>query len=160
MTELQPKKTYTPDERAIHAGTFGSATLCVLFAACVTTPAVGDDWPQWRGPGRDGVWHETGIIEEFAGPRLALRWRAVISSGYSGPTVADGRVYVADFQNHRIQVFSPEGRSLTAFGSQGTDPDQFDRPTDLDFGPDGRIYVVDFGNDRVQVFAPLVGVEP
>jgi DNA-binding beta-propeller fold protein YncE len=69
-------------------------------------------------------------------------------------------VYVADFQNHRIQVFSREGAFLTAFGSHGSDPGQFNRPTDLDFGPDGRIYVVDSGNDRIQVFASLGGVEP
>ncbi len=75
-------------------------------------------------------------------------------------TDENGRVYVTDFENHRIQAFSPEGKFLTAFGSQGTDPGQFDRPTDLDFGPDGRIYVVDFGNDRIQVFAPIGGVEP
>ena len=25
----------------------------------------GDDWPQWQGPNRDGVWHEQGIIERI-----------------------------------------------------------------------------------------------
>ena len=24
-----------------------------------------DDWPQWRGPNRDSVWNETGIMESF-----------------------------------------------------------------------------------------------
>ena len=55
-----------------------------------------DDWPQWRGPGRDGVWRESGLIEKFDGPQIKLRWRAAISSGYSGPTVADDRVFVMD----------------------------------------------------------------
>jgi len=45
---------------------------------------------------RDGVWHETGIIESFAGPQLDAEWTAEISNGYSGPTVAEGRVYVTD----------------------------------------------------------------
>ncbi len=66
-----------------------------------------------------------------------------------------GRIYVADFENHRIQVFDAEGRFLTAFGSRGTGAGQLERPTDLDFAADGRIYVVDFGNDRVQVFEAL-----
>ena len=26
----------------------------------------GEDWPQWRGTKRDGVWRETGIVEKFA----------------------------------------------------------------------------------------------
>lgn len=56
----------------------------------------GDEWPQWRGPGRDGLWRETGIIEKFAGEQIHVKWRVQISNGYSGPTVADGRVYVTD----------------------------------------------------------------
>ena len=72
-------------------------------------------------------------------------------------TDGSGRVYVADFQNHRIQVFDETGNLLAVFGSRGVEPGKFERPTDLDIGPDGRIYVVDFGNDRVQVFASLGG---
>jgi outer membrane protein assembly factor BamB len=55
-----------------------------------------DDWPQWRGPHRDGIWNETGLIESFAGPQVPILWRAEISAGYAGPTVADGRVFVSD----------------------------------------------------------------
>ena len=63
-----------------------------------------------------------------------------------------GRVYVADFYNHRIQVFGPSGRFRGEWGEAGSEPGAFDRPTDVATGPDGRIYVADFGNDRVQVF--------
>ena len=56
----------------------------------------GEDWPQWRGPQRDGVWRETGQIDGFESPQIRLRWRVPLASGYSGPTVADGRVYVTD----------------------------------------------------------------
>ncbi len=55
-----------------------------------------DDWPQWRGPNRDGVWNERGILEKFTSPTIDIRWRVPISAGYNGPTVADGRVYVMD----------------------------------------------------------------
>ena len=55
-----------------------------------------DDWSQWRGDNRDGVWKETGIIEKFDGPQIPIRWSVPIGSGYSGPSVADGRVYVTD----------------------------------------------------------------
>jgi DNA-binding beta-propeller fold protein YncE len=70
------------------------------------------------------------------------------------------RVYVADFENHRIQVFDATGHLLTLFGSQGSGPGEFERPTDLDVGADGRIYVVDFGNDRIQVFSPFGDDDP
>ncbi|MCK4294144.1 MAG: PQQ-binding-like beta-propeller repeat protein [Planctomycetes bacterium] len=56
----------------------------------------GADWPQWRGPNRDGLWRETGLVQKFDHKQLPVRWRAKISNGYSGPTVADRRVYVTD----------------------------------------------------------------
>ena len=72
---------------------------CVFLAlAACNTPLFGDDWPQWRGLARNGIWKESGIVDKFAGPQLPLRWRVPIGSGYSGPTVANGRVYVMDRQ--------------------------------------------------------------
>lgn len=63
---------------------------------CLSLSVSADDWPQWRGPQRDGVWRETGLVDNFAPGQLELLWKTVIGSGYSGPTVADKRVYVAD----------------------------------------------------------------
>lgn len=57
-----------------------------------------DDWPQWLGPQRDGVWRETGIIEKFPTNGPAVKWRASIGGGYAGPAVANGRVYIMDRQ--------------------------------------------------------------
>ena len=57
-----------------------------------------DDWPQWLGPQRDSVWRETGIVSSFPAGGPPVVWRAAIGSGYSGPAVAQGRVYVLDHQ--------------------------------------------------------------
>ena len=54
------------------------------------------DWPQWLGPERDAVWRETGILRQFSTNGPSFRWRTPIGSGYAGPAVAQGRVYVAD----------------------------------------------------------------
>jgi outer membrane protein assembly factor BamB len=59
-------------------------------------PGRADDWPQWRGPNRDGVWRETGIIQAFARAELPPVWTATIGPGYSGPTVAGDRVFLTD----------------------------------------------------------------
>ena len=67
-----------------------------LSAVLLSEIAAADDWPQWRGPQRDGVWRETGIIKKFDGPQIPLLWRAKVHGGYTGPTVADGRVYLTD----------------------------------------------------------------
>lgn len=70
-------------------------------------------------------------------------------------TDGDGNVFVADFENHRVQKFTSEGEFLGAFGEQGSGPGQFDRPTDAAIDQDGNLYVVDFGNNRVQKFQPI-----
>jgi DNA-binding beta-propeller fold protein YncE len=64
----------------------------------------------------------------------------------------DGHIFVADFYNHRIQEFTPEGTFVRAVGEKGTGDGQFERPVDVDVGPDGCLYVVDLGNERIQVF--------
>jgi outer membrane protein assembly factor BamB len=87
--------------RGLPAQTASSSTLTLGVASMA---AAGDDWPQWRGPTRDGVWRETGLVDKFDGPQLAIRWREPIGSGYSGPTVAAGRVYVTDRQVEPRQV--------------------------------------------------------
>ena len=57
----------------------------------------GEDWPEWRGKGRLGVWRETGIVDKFPASGLPILWRAPIKAGYAGPAVANGRVFVTDY---------------------------------------------------------------
>jgi len=63
-----------------------------------------DDWPQWRGINRDAVWSETGIIQSFSSPELTAKWSVPVSNGYSGPTVANGRVYLTDRVSEPAEV--------------------------------------------------------
>lgn len=72
------------------------AWIGVLLAAAQDVPPGGHDWPQWRGARRDGVWRETGIVERFPEGKLRLRWSVPVGGGYTGPTVASGRVYLMD----------------------------------------------------------------
>src|ERR1051326_7397421 len=74
------------------AATAMAASLLVGLAASA------DDWPQWLGPRRDGVWRETGIVKAFPTNGLSIRWRVPVGAGYSGPSVAAGHVYVTDRQ--------------------------------------------------------------
>jgi outer membrane protein assembly factor BamB len=57
-----------------------------------------DDWPQWLGPKRDGVWREKGILDKFPAKGPKVLWRTPVARGYAGPAVAGGRVYLLDFQ--------------------------------------------------------------
>ncbi len=65
----------------------------------------------------------------------------------------DGNLYVPDTHYHRILVYSPEGKELRRWGSEGTGPGQFIYPTDIAFDDKGHIFVSEYGDhDRIQVF--------
>ncbi len=82
-------------------------------------------------------------------PGMWPGWFRVATGVAVGP--AD-RVYVADFYNNRIQVFSADGTLLGVFGDAGDTVARLERPTDVAVAEDGAIYVVDFGHDRITVF--------
>ena len=74
--------------------------LAVITAAVVLSAAAGvstrvpNDWPQWRGPQRDGVSAEKGLLKQWptGGPRLA--WQAAgAGDGYSSFSVSGGRLF-------------------------------------------------------------------
>jgi outer membrane protein assembly factor BamB len=69
--------------------------LVVCQSLCQSIPA--DDWPQWMGAQRNGLWAESGIIEKFPAGGPKILWRTPIAGGYSGPAVAGGKVFVTDF---------------------------------------------------------------
>ena len=80
--------------------------LVLVLAAGGPGLAAAEDWPQWRGAGRLGVWHEDGIVERFPAGGLQVDWRVPVGSGYAGPAVADGRVFVLDWRE------DPDSRTL------------------------------------------------
>ncbi len=91
------------------------------------------------------VWGTTGSGEG------ELDFTTVGWGGFDEGAIAfapDGSFYVADVGNHRIQKFGPERQFLTAWGSEGRGPGQFDTPIDLVVDEQGLVYVLDsFRND-------------
>src|SRR6266550_5628944 len=65
----------------------------LLIVAAVSADA--NDWPQWRGPERNGISQETGLLKEWPkdGPRL-LWHRSDVGYGYSTPSVVGERIYL------------------------------------------------------------------
>ena len=67
--------------------------IAVLLLMSSTTRAA--DWPQWRGPHRDGVSQETGLLQEWPAEGPQLLWQAIdIGEGYSTPAVIGDRIYL------------------------------------------------------------------
>jgi outer membrane protein assembly factor BamB len=69
-----------------------------------------DDWPQWLGPQRDGVWREQGVLQTFPKDGPKVLWRMPIHEGYGGPAVVGDRIYVMD----RERPLDEEGKPARA----------------------------------------------
>jgi len=95
-------------------------SLIPLVGLCfVTTAASAADWPQWRGPSRDGHSPEKGLLREWpqSGPKLA--WKITdAGSGYSTPAVAGDRLYLLSndgLENESVRAYSiKDGKQLWA----------------------------------------------
>lgn len=80
-----------------HLETSTMKNILTLLVVSITllSSARGDDWPQWRGPNRDGRSAETGLLQAWPEDGPPIRWVASeIGTGYSTPSIANGRVYV------------------------------------------------------------------
>ena len=86
------------------------------------------DWPQWRGPNRDGVWNETGLMESFPSDGLKISWRVPVGRGWSSPVVAQGRVYVTD-----AQVARPTAKERVLCFDEATGKLRWSHPYAVDY---------------------------
>ena len=107
-----------------------------------------------RAPGAPGAGLQPG---RPAPPRVRRRGGAADRSGHrrrsgSWSTWLDGSFPTS--QNHRVLVYSLQGKLLRTIGTRGTAPGQFNFPAHLTVDRDGNLFVVDTLNFRVQVFDP------
>jgi outer membrane protein assembly factor BamB len=71
-----------------------SRTLALTAAVLVALPCAAADWPQWRGPNRDGKSSETGLLKSWPAGGPALEWKIQgIGAGYSSVSVSKGRIF-------------------------------------------------------------------
>ena len=108
----------------------GPAVVLILSLTQLIT-ARAEDWPQWRGPNRDGVWSERGILETFPPNGLKVSWRAPVGVGFSSPVVAGGRVFVTD-----SELAKPKARERVHAFDAMTGQHLWSRAYDVNY-PDG-----------------------
>ncbi|HKR22473.1 MAG TPA: PQQ-binding-like beta-propeller repeat protein [Pyrinomonadaceae bacterium] len=79
--------------------------LVVVFLLAVPVSLLAQSnaiWPQWRGPNRDGISKETGLLKQWPADGPALVWKAAgAGSGYSSFSVANGRLYTMGLRGER-----------------------------------------------------------
>ncbi|MDB6153635.1 MAG: hypothetical protein JWL90_2088 [Chthoniobacteraceae bacterium] len=117
------------------------AVFLIGFFSIATLLA--DDWPQFGGPNRDGVWRETGILETFPTDGLKVRWRVPVGSGLSSPIVSDGRVFLCDSERvkpkawERVHCYDEKsGKPLWTHTDEVNYPEWAFTPN-TETGPDG-----------------------
>jgi hypothetical protein len=84
-----------------------SARISALLALCLAAPSLhAADWPQFRGPTRDGQSPETGLLKKWpeGGPRLE-RTISGVGEGYSSPSIAAGKIYLSGKVGTKLQLF-------------------------------------------------------
>ena len=79
--------------------------ITCLFVSLIGITLHAADWPQWRGPRRDGISAETGLLASWPkeGPRQLWALNG-LGEGYSGVSVAAGRVYTQGQRGGRHYV--------------------------------------------------------
>jgi hypothetical protein len=100
--------------RSVWSWTLGILLLAGASGAASVVDA--SDWPQFRGPDRDGISKERGLLTSWPVSGPVVSWRKKLGEGYSGISVVDGRLYTMfsegnDDERARTRVF--DGRSWT-----------------------------------------------
>ena len=79
----------------------------LLLALAMPRSIAADDWPQWRGPERNGVSNETGLLDRWPAGGPPLLWRIDgLGEGYGTVAVVDGSLYVQGTRGGRSLVFA------------------------------------------------------
>jgi len=87
--------------------------LAVATIACAATPDNGliaspePDWPQWRGPRRDGISNEKGLLQSWPEGGPELLWKADdLGKGWSSPIIVGDRMYITGDVDKDLVVFA------------------------------------------------------
>jgi DNA-binding beta-propeller fold protein YncE len=102
--------------------------------------------------------HDIKVFDEQGTLLRTLGKRGVAAGEFNGPThmsFADGRLYVTDTLNARVQVLSPAGKPLGAIGQRGLFVGNLVRPKGVVADRDGHIYVIESYHDHILVFSDI-----
>ena len=106
----------TAPRSTVRVGTAAAAVL--VLAAAVAHPSNAADWPQFRGPHRDGISAETGLATSWPDGGPKVLWRTPLGEGYSGLAVVGGRLFTlfSDDQDELVVALdAASGKELWRF---------------------------------------------
>lgn len=87
-----------------------SCMFMLIIGTGIASFCNAEDWPQWNGPRRDGTVRESGLLETIPAAGLQVAWRQSVSFGYSGPMIADGKVFAFDYTKATGDITNNAGK--------------------------------------------------
>src|SRR5665213_557600 len=136
--------------------------ICLLSSAALCAADADNaaaECPQWRGPQRDGVSEEKGLLQKWTAKGPPLDWKADgLGEGYASLAIADGKIYTMGKRNNTVYVMArdgDDGHSLwaTPVGGSTGDPPSSTPTVDGELvyavGPQGDIVCVEAAGGKL-----------
>lgn len=134
-------------------------SLIILSAAILNLYS--QEWPQYRGPDRNGISKEKGILRTWPKTGPEVLWSVDVGIGFGGPVVKDGKVYLLDRDDKigdKLRCFDlASGKELWSFGYDAPGSVQFpgsrsvpaiDGNRIYTCGPYGHLYCIDVNTHK------------
>lgn len=96
----------------------GSTFIAITAISGLCMKTWSDDWPRYMGTDASGVYADPMAITEIPPEGLPIAWRQSVGGGYAGPAVADGRVFVLDYERKAGEPFNNPGERANLNGDE------------------------------------------
>ena len=84
-----------------------ASAIILLSLSAETAAQAGGNWPQWRGPNRDGISTESGLLKQWPADGPPLAWKTSgAGTGYSSLAISNGRIYTMGLRGDREYVIA------------------------------------------------------
>lgn len=141
---------------AVLASSLAAASVSAVLVSAHAADAVGD-WPGWRGPNRDSVSPETGLLAQWPETGPPLAWKAAgLGGGFSSLAIAGGRIYTLgdrEGSQHLLALDAKDGKPLWTAKVGPPWDDQYGGPRSTPTVDGGRVYALGSDGDLVAVDA-------
>jgi len=117
--------------------------LWVTALSCQQTPQTSKN-AQWRGEGRDGIYHETGLLKVWpeGGPELLWAYEG-LGSGFTSAAIANGKLYITGLKDDNLTlfVFDLNGKLINKKAVGKEESDNYPGPRSTVNVNDGKLYI-------------------
>jgi len=127
--------------------------FCAVSAVLVAAAPDSAGWPQWRGPGRDGVSKDTGLLNQWPAAGPALAWKSTgLGGGFSSLAISGGKIFTLgdrDGAQHAIALNQADGKVLWTGKVGPVWEDQYGGPRSTPSVDGDSVYVLGSDGDLV-----------